>query len=119
MKKFVLILSVLLIVQVETVCAMTLQDKALSFVEGAQLPDEARKILLECISKDSKKSEWLAESQTSIYSLQAIQVPKVKGGNNFAQNTTEKNSMKRAELKAIISLTALCLLVLAWAKNFR
>ena len=105
--------------QVDPICAMTLQDKALSFVEGAQIPDEAQKILLECISKENRKSEWLAESQTSFYSLQAIQVPKVKGGNNFAQNTTEKNSMKRAELKAIISLTALCLLVLAWAKNFR
>lgn len=99
MKK-IFIITALLLLQADILYSGIMQEKALSFIGGAAIPEGARKILIDSITKSPDNFNFIVESEGFIYSLKILQIPRLKSNNKFAQNALSSNYAKIAELQA-------------------
>ncbi len=104
MKK-IFIAAIILLLQADILYSGIIQGKALSFIGGASIPEGARKILIDSISKNPENFNFIVESEGFIYSLKILQIPRIKSGNKFAQNSISSNYARIAELQATTELT--------------
>lgn len=103
MKK-IFIITALLLLQADILYSGIMQENALSFIGGAVIPESARKILIDSITKNPDNSNFIVESEGFIYSLKILQIPRLKSNNKFAQNALSSNYAKIAELQAVNEL---------------
>ena len=99
MKK-IFIIAILVLLQADIIYSGVLQEKALSFIGSALIPDDAKKILSDSINNSPENFNFIAETEEFIYSLKILQIPKLKSGNKFAQNSLSSNYAKIAQLQA-------------------
>ena len=104
MKK-IFIAAIILLLQADILYSGIIQEKALSFIGGASIPEGARKILIDSISKNPENFNFIVESEGFIYSLKILQIPRIKSNNKFAQNSISSNYARIAELQATTELT--------------
>ena len=77
---------------------------AISFLNNTNLsiPDEARNILLSCISSDKTSTGWVIESNSVIYALEVDAIPRAKV--STSQNSINKAAMRRSLTRATLRL---------------
>ena len=104
MKK-IFIAAIILLLQADILYSGIIREKALSFIGGASIPEGARKILIDSIMENPENFNFIVESEGFIYSLKILQIPRIKSGNKFAQNSISSNYARIAELQATTELT--------------
>ena len=83
---------------------------SISFLEEANLSisDEAKKILISCVSNDRNATGWTAEikSEDTIYALEVIAIPtaKIKSNQNSNNQAALRRSLSRATLRLALYL---------------
>ena len=103
MKK-IFIAAIILLLQADILYSGIIQEKALSFIGGASIPEGAREILIDSIMENPENFNFIVESEGFIYSLKILQIPRIKSNNKFAQNSISSNYAKIAELQATTEL---------------
>ena len=86
---------------------------AISFLEESHLSisDEARNILISCVSNDRNATGWTAEikSEDTVYALEVLAIPTAKIKSN--QNSNNQAALRRSLSRATLRLP--CILITA------
>lgn len=83
---------------------------AISFLEESHLSisDEAKKVLISCVSNDRNSTGWTAEikSEDTVYAVETLSIPKaqVKSVQNSNNDSAMRRSLSRATLRLAVFL---------------
>ena len=83
-----------------TAHSSVLSNVAVSYVENALIPIEAKNAILAVISNDKNADEWITINDNIMYSLCVLRVPESKSKKPAVIKTIERDTMKTALIKA-------------------
>ena len=95
-----LVITLLLGVFAGTALASNASNVAISYVRNALIQNNAKKALIEVISDDTDANSWITQDNNVIYSLCTLNVPESRNKKTIVIKNLERNTMKRAILKA-------------------
>ena len=107
---FLSLTSFLLIAFTGVAFGNSFDSAAISFLEESHLSisDEAKIVLISCISNDRNASGWIVEikSEDTIYAVEAMMIPtpKIKSNQNSNNQATARRSLSKATLRLALYL---------------